>query len=273
MPKKNEPRLDKTSTSGPTPPIPPATSRARSKADRREAAQAELAERKRRERRRTILIQAGVGLAVVVIVAAVAVFFLTKKDDDKIVGDTTAPPGLTSDGGILFGAADAPVTLSAVEDFQCPICQEFEKANADLLKSYRDGSQVAVEYRPIAFLDRMSSTKYSSRADNAAACVLAASGKDAWLTFHQDLYENQPAEQSAGLPDSKLISMASDAGATGDSVATCINDQQYAGWVQKTTQDTLEDVTGTPTLYVNGTKLSGFDADTITKAVAAAGGS
>ncbi len=243
-----------------------------SKSERRAAAAVLMKEQKRRARRRTIVVQTGIGALVVVLVIAVTSIVLSRRGPD---GDATPPPGLTSDGAIRFGTDGAGVTVQAVEDFQCPVCQQFEKTNAALLAGYRDGGEVAVEYRPIAFLDRMSSTEYSSRALNASACVLAESGKEAWLTFHQALYDNQPPEQSKGLPDSDLISMAADAGADGDDVASCINDRRYDGWVQQTTEDTMgkNGVTGTPTVFVNGKKLDGFDADTITAAVEAAGAS
>ena len=138
----------------------------------------------------------------VAIVVGITLAVLSQRDSGG--RGRPAPPGLTSDGAVRFGAADAPVTLQAVEDFQCPICQQFESTNADLLRSYRDGDQVAVEYRPIAFLDRMSSTEYSTRALNASMCVLEDAGKDAWLKYHQSLYANQPPENGAGLPDSDL---------------------------------------------------------------------
>ena len=239
----------------------------------RRAAAARLAqEQKRKERRRTIAFQATIGLVVVAIVVGVTIAVLSHRSSS---GDGTAatPPGLTSDGAVRFGAADAPVTLQAVEDFQCPICQQFEQTNGDLLKSYREGDQVAVEYRPIAFLDKMSSTQYSTRALNASMCVLDDAGPDAWMKYHEALYANQPAEQSAGLPDSQLEGMATDAGATGSGVAGCIEDRTYGDWAAKQTAAVFKngDVTGTPTLFVNGTKLDGFDTATIQQAVSAAG--
>lgn len=261
-----------------TPHLPPVPSpdgdnSKEAKSERRAAAAALLREQKRQARRRSVIIQVAVGALVVAIVIAVTAIVLSRRDTGD-TGDATPPPGLTADGAIRFGPDDAPVTLQAVEDFQCPICRQFESTNADLLAQYRDGGQVAVEYRPIAFLDRMSSTEYSSRALNASACVLAADGKDAWLAFHGELYDKQPPEQSEGLPDGDLISLAADAGSGGDDVKACIEDRRYDDWVKQTTAATLDDdVTGTPTIFVNGTKLDGFDADTITEAVTAASAS
>lgn len=254
-----------------TPNLPPVPGDGESSGPgRREVAAQFARDQKRQARRRTILIQGAIGLIVVALVGVGTVVVLSQRDsgsDSAGSGGSGTPAGLTSDGAVRFGAADAPITLQAVEDFQCPICQQFEAANADLLESYRDGDDVAVEYRPIAFLDQMSSTDYSSRATNASMCVLDDSGQDAWLSYHEALYANQPAEGGAGLSDSDLVSMAEDAGA-GDGVESCIEDRRFDDWVQQTTDAAFADgVTGTPTVFVNGTQLDGFDPATIEQAV------
>lgn len=258
-----------------TPDLPPVHGHGPPRGSNRRAVAAQLAREKRSARRRKILTQVAVGLVVVAVVVAVTIAVLSQRDSDVgSAGSGTTPPGLTSGGAVRFGAAGVPVTLQAVEDFQCPVCQQFESANANLLESYRDGDQVAVEYRPIAFLDRMSSSEYSSRALNASMCVLEDAGKDPWLDYHQSLYATQPAEGGSGLPDSDLVSMANDVGAAGDDVESCIEDRRYDDWAQQTTKAAFADgVSGTPTLFVNGTKLDAFDSATIERAVSAAGGS
>ncbi|MGD9960843.1 DsbA family protein [Nocardioides sp.] len=242
-----------------------------SKSERRAEVAQLMREKKIRARRRTIVLQALVGLVAVIAVVATTVVVLNNRGPGS---SATPPPGLTADGAVRFGADDAPVVLQAVEDFQCPVCRQFESDAGDLLRGYREGTDVAVEYRPIAFLDRMSSTEYSSRALNASMCVLEASGKDAWLRYHQALFDNQPEEGGEGLPDSELVSMASTVGATSDDVRSCIEDRRYDDWAQETTDAAFDNgVSGTPTIFVNGSKLGGFDNATITSAVEDASGS
>lgn len=242
MTKKNTPNL---------PPVP--GDRPSPGSERRAAASRLVRDQKFRARRRTIVSQVAIGLVVVAAVVAVTIAVLSQRDSDSGSSSFsgTTPPGLTSDGAVRFGAA-----------------------NGDLLTSYREGDQVAVEYRPIAFLDRMSSTEYSSRALNASMCVLEDAGNEAWLTYHQSLYMNQPAEGGDGLPDSDLVSMAQDAGASGDGVESCIEDRRYDDWALQTTKAAFAgEVTGTPTIFVNGAKLDGFDSASIEAAVADATGS
>lgn len=161
---------------------------------------------------------------------------------------TAAPPGTTP-----------KATVTLIEDFQCPACRAFESQFSDALAQLRADPDVAVDYQPIAFLDRMSTTDYSTRAANASACVAQSTGGrngfQTWLAFHNLLYANQPAEGGAGLADGELVSIAKQAGA--DGVSQCIKDGQFKDWTKQATQAALAaGMQGTPTVLINGTKYS-----------------
>jgi protein-disulfide isomerase len=94
-------------------------------------------------------------VAVVVVLVTVAVLAGQGGGTKTVEG---APAGVSKQGGIFVGAEDAPVTLTMVEDFQCPACRQFESANKTLLDGYAAGQDVRLEYRPIAILDRASTT-------------------------------------------------------------------------------------------------------------------
>lgn len=251
------------------PPLPGDGGRAR-----RDAAAAALAERRQAERRRRVLLQVVIGVVVVLVAVGVTVLALAGRGDTPSAGGSgsasaTPPAQVDAKGAYVMGTDQPKVTIEVVEDFQCPICRQFEETSGSLLDGYIGGGEVQVRYRTIAFLDRMSSTEYSTRALNASACVMP-SGDQVWKSFHDALFANQPPEQGDGLPDSELVSLAEQAGAPA-SVASCIQDQTYRGWTAATTKAAFDDgVTGTPTLYVDGTKLDSFDPDTIKAAVESA---
>ncbi len=230
----------------------------------RSAAAQEVLEADRRRRRRNGLIQIAVVVAVVAAVIGGTVVALKGGDDAAVAG--SAPSGVTADGGYVIGNPEAPVTVQVVEDFQCPVCQQFEAVAGAMLDEYAAGDDVNVEYRGIAFLDRASSTEYSSRALNASACVIDSSDAEVWKEFHRQMYAQQPAEGGAGLRDSELIGIAEDAGA--EDVDSCIADRTWAEWVKATTDAAFDDdVDGTPTVFVNGEKTADFDPATIQAAV------
>lgn len=208
-------------------------------------------------------------LAVVAIGGTIAVLKI-QNDKDEITGPIVAPTAVNENGGIYVGDLDADVTVTIVEDFQCPACRSFETMSSDLLTAWAaEDSGVRLEYRPIAFLDRASSTEYSSRAANAAFCV-ANQGPSYFLAFHNMLFENQPAEGTAGLPDDDIIGLAMLTGVNESSIGTCIRERTHDGWIQQQTREVLKEVDGTPTVFVNDEMLTNPTPARLTAAVEAA---
>jgi protein-disulfide isomerase len=216
---------------------------------------AEALARAHAERRRRAIV-GGVTAAVLVVIAVVVVVVV--QTQRTTTSATAAVPGHTVAGGaaVQVGQASAPVTVDLYEDFQCPTCKAFEQlTGATVAQLVSDGS-IKVNYRPIAILDRFSSTEYSTRALNAAGVVADAAGADAFLTFHGLLFANQPAENSAGLSDDELIAFAKQAGASGSTVEARIRDRQYGDWTKKVTDAASKSgLQGTPTIRIDGKDL------------------
>ena len=172
------------------------------------------------------------------------------------VGGENVPGNVLADGAVRIGEPDAEVTVRVVMDLQCPVCQAFEDANGQVLAdAVRDGT-AAVEYQVISFLDRASTTEYSSRAGNAAFCV-ANSGLDDYQTWLSEMYARQPAEGGDGLPDSALIEIAETTGYTDAAVADCITGRQYDSYLRTKTDEALDSgVSGTPTVHVDDREIT-----------------
>lgn len=211
-------------------------------------------------RRRLMLVSAAVGL--LVLFAAVIGFGLYRSDHAAVV----VPQGATGNG-IPVGKSDAPVTMDLFEDFQCPVCAKFEKVTGPTVDDLIHAGTVRVVYHPVAFLDRLSSTQYSSRASAAAGCA-AVDG--IYPKFAGALFTQQPPEGGDGLPTEKLISIGKAAGA-GPDFAGCVQDGTFAGWTsQLTDAASRSGVTGTPTVLINGHQLQDRTPAGLRAAVAAA---
>jgi protein-disulfide isomerase len=239
----------------------------------RETREAKAAERRlaaqRAESRRKNGIRAGIGVAVLVVVVAFVAILMAQRNS---TGDSTAVPANTggpANGVITVGQASAPVEVTVYEDFQCPYCKQFEESSNDLITSYVEAGKVQVKYHPMAFLGEASSTRYSTRALNAAGCVVNST-PSAFEKFHDLLYANQPAENTAGLPDAKILDYAQQAGA-GD-ISSCVKDLRYEGWTKRVTDQASKDgVVSTPTVFVDGTKLDNvLDHTAVKSAIEAA---
>ncbi|WP_328388885.1 DsbA family protein [Nocardia sp. NBC_00416] len=232
----------------------------------------------RADRNRKIAIQVGVAAVLVALVAAIGIGLAVRNSGSDDVGPV--PAVATDNGAIRIGQPDAKATVRIVADMQCPICKQFEIDHAELLnKSVSDGT-AAVEYNIVGYLDKMSSTEYSTRAANASYCV-ADTGTDNYQTWLKLMFEQQPPEGGAGLTDEQLIAIAQQAGYTDPTIAGCITDRKFDGFVAAESKDSLsEGIDGTPTVFVNGEQVKltanatgqGFDTAPLADAIQAAAG-
>jgi protein-disulfide isomerase len=239
---------------------------------RAERAAAAILEQQRQERRRRTWTITGVVAGLVAIVVVLFVVQSTRDTAGEKLTSTSVPDGVTNTYGVVVGDANAPKTVQIYEDFQCPVCAEFEKATSEKLLAAVDAGTIKIDYRMVSFLDRASTNKYSSRALNAAAVVLDTSGVEVFQKFHALLFENQPAEGSAGLSDDQLIEYAVEAGASESDVRPGIESDTFDSWVNNT-QDQMSKngVRGTPSVFVDG-EFAGSDLQSsIDAALGAAG--
>jgi protein-disulfide isomerase len=226
--------------------------------------------RQERRRRRTV-----VGVVVLVVLAlVVGVGVAVQAGRDSGGGTSAAPSGTTSDGaGFALGESGAPVTVEVYEDFLCPACRTFEEARGQTLAELVDAGTIRIVYRPIALLDRASTDRYSTRALNASACVADAAGTDGFVSYHERLFAEQPAEGGPGLPDDRLAELAAEAGAGGDDVGRCIDDLQFRAWAADVTDTASKaGVNGTPTVLVAGERVEVPTPENLRAAVERAAG-
>lgn len=234
------------------------------------------------DRRRSLIFKIAAVVVLIVLAGGITFWAINSNSEDSATGGSATPTVLTENGSIRITGAPAgaqpKAVLTVVEDFQCPACGAFEQTSGSTLVDLGKRADVAVDYRPIAFLDR-GQTSYSANAMNASLCVAEAIGKDGdktkWLTFHNTLFANQRAEGSSGFTDDELNKMANDAGVQG--VKTCISDKQFGQWVAKQTKTVTNEkdaagqpFPGTPHVSLNGTTLEGKDPASLTSAVDAA---
>jgi len=246
-------------------PTPPAGGAARpqgARAERTRAAQhaAEIrraaAARELRNRNRVVTL-----IAVTALIAVVGVGYAVEAGRDT-TGQRAAVPGNVVDRyAFAVGADEAPVVVDVYEDFMCPFCGQFEARSGDLVDEYA-GSRVRFRYHVISFLDRASSSDYSTRAANALAVVLDTAGPKVAKRFHDALYARQPEEGGAGLSDDQLVSLAVAVGADRSRVEAPIRRLAFAQWVRNATDAASKaGVNQTPTVLVDGTAVSGVSID------------
>jgi protein-disulfide isomerase len=221
---------------------------------------------RRRQADPKVLGMAGGGIAIIVVVVVLVLVLTggksntTASDLPKVGSCATGLPGC-SDVAALFkgipqkqfvlGSPFAPVTMVEYIDLQCPFCQEFEtQVFPDILKKYVRTNKLKVEMRPLDFIGTD-----SSRGRNA---MIAAAQQNKAFQFAEILYFNQKTENTGWLNDAMVgQAAASIPGLQVQKVMTERNSSSVQSQAKTfDAQQTADQVTGTPTLFVgkSGTK-------------------
>ncbi|WP_072312815.1 DsbA family protein [Agrococcus sp. Marseille-P2731] len=256
------------------------------RAQARDQARKMQEERRRKERVKKGLTIGGIIVAAVAIVAIVAIVIV-----NSIRPAGPGPENMASNGIVIgqdFVAERTAATpaegeptpteprediiqIEIYQDYMCPICGDFDEANAATLEQLLSTGAATVEIHPISILDRASlGTKFSTRSGAAAACV-AEFAPDSFWDFNAAMFDNQPAEASSGLSNDEIIAVTEAAGIdTTTGIAECINDGRFMSWVtEATTRAGTQPLPGTdgvvadrtPTVLVNGQQYPGAAAD------------
>ena len=189
------------------------------------------------------------GIAAVVLFAAIVSVgvYIAKRPAEIVV-----PQNATS-LGVPVGNPAAKATIDIYQDFQCPVCKQFEQVSGPTIDQLVASGQAKLVYHPVAILDRNSADNYSTRAAAAAGC---AADDKVFPQYLKLLYANQPEEGGPGLTTEQLTEFGKQAGA-GPNFGQCVSDQTHAGWVTALTDQASKDgLSGTPTVKVNGKQIS-----------------
>lgn len=216
---------------------------------------------KAQERRTTVLVV--IGTVVALTLFAGVVWFIIQQSKVPPLEEATLPAGGDLTGGILIGqdlraggeVPEGAIRVDIYEDFMCPVCATFEMVNADDLEELVAAGDIALYIHPLAFLNHYSQgTDYSTRSASAVATIADGSPEHV-LDFTRLLYMNQPEQNSRGLSDEEMASIAIQVGVPED-VANSIKDGKFKAWALAATDKASQDqVRGTPSVMVDGTLL------------------
>jgi protein-disulfide isomerase len=148
------------------------------------------------------------------------------------------------------GPAGAPVTVVAFSDFQCPFCSRAVPTLHEIEKQYGNKVRIAFKQLPLPFHDK---------AHLAAQAALAANEQGKFWAYHDKLFENQ---QQLDRPS--LEKYAQDLGLDMGKFKKALDSGKFKDKVDAEAKEGgAVGATGTPTFFINGSKLVGaqpFDA-------------
>ena len=150
-----------------------------------------------------------------------------------------------------LGDENAPVTIVEYSDYECPFCAKFFNESLASVKSqYINTGKVKLVYKdfPLTNIHLQ-----AQKAAEAARCVREELGDDAYWRMHDIIFERQDL-----LGVSSYKQWARELGANGGSFDNCLDSGRYAEAVENDLNEGVAlGVTGTPTFFINGTKVVG----------------
>jgi len=184
-------------------------------------------------------------------------FYVTPDGDHAVIGDIIPfgakpfdPARKTLEKGITGpsrGPKNAAVTIVEFGDLQCPACKAAQPAIESLIASEPDARFVFQNF-PLEMHN------WAAKGAAYADCVAQASN-DAFWKFIAKTYETQ-SDITAENADEKLTALADGAGVKGSDIAVCASTPVPKAHVEASLAlGKSVNVTGTPTLFINGRSI------------------
>jgi protein-disulfide isomerase len=149
------------------------------------------------------------------------------------------------------GPKDAPVMIVEFGDLQCPACK-LAQPTIEALVAAEPNTRFVFQNFPLEMHN------WSAKGAAYADCVGRAPNGAFWK-FIAKTYEMQ-ATITAENADEKLTALADGAGVKGADIAACATKPETKAHVDASIAlGRSVDVTGTPTLFINGRKIGSFD--------------
>ena len=151
------------------------------------------------------------------------------------------------------GPKDAPVMIVEFGDLQCPACKAAQPT-IEALVAAEPNARFVFQNFPLEMHN------WAGRGAAYADCVGRASN-DAFWKFVSKTYEHQSDITKENV-DEKLKGIADESGVKGADIAACADKPETKANVDASIKLGKEkdiDVTGTPTVFINGRKIGNFD--------------
>ena len=143
-----------------------------------------------------------------------------------------------------FGKTDAPITITAFIDFECPFCARSYPVFKEVMDTYGPAIQIVFKHLPLQSIH--------PRAYPAAIASTCAQEQDAFWPFYDKTFSALQFDDEAFLRYARELNLNT------TQFLSCIDAERY---VKNIEQDIVDAVAvgaqGTPTYFLNNTKIEG----------------
>lgn len=148
----------------------------------------------------------------------------------------------------LKGNTDSSIKLVEYSDLQCPACAQMEPIVKDVLDQY--GDQISFEYKHFPL-------PMHSLAETASKAAEAAGQQDAFFEYHDLLFTNQQTWSVSPNAMAMFVQYAKELNLDLDQFKKQMNASLIKDKINSEKQEGLAaGVTGTPTFFLNGQKMT-----------------
>ena len=202
------------------------------------------------------------GALVVVLVVVLGVFIATSGGSNsgelvKALEDANANLPTDMVDGAKIGSDDAPVKITAFEDFQCPFCLKFTaEQEGEIIEQFVKTGRVQLDYQHLPILGTE-----SVRTALASQC---AADQNKFWQFHNRVFLEQARNDQVGdeklnvgrLSDDNLKKFAGEVGLDTAEFNTCFDSSEHLDLITEQQRVAKQfGITGTPGFLVNGQPL------------------
>ncbi len=157
-------------------------------------------------------------------------------------------------GAPLKGPKNAPVTIVAFSDFQCPFCSRAVPTLHELEKQYGNKIKVAFKHQPLPF---------HQNAKPAAMASMAANEQGKFWEYHDKLFANQSA-----LDRPSLERYAEELKLDMGKFKAALDSNKFDAYISADSAEGMRvGANGTPTFFINGRQLVGAQPTDSFKAI------
>jgi protein-disulfide isomerase len=160
--------------------------------------------------------------------------------------------GLVSANSASLGPKDAPINVVVFSDFECPFCKNAARIIKQVAAS--DGKNLRFTFRHLPL--RMH--RWARTAAEATACAQLQNGQGFWK-LHDMIFDNQATLTVENAKSRVLEYVGTISELDLPKLQECLANKTSSAMVSEDIRFALaNDITGTPTFFVNGYKVQGI---------------
>ena len=147
-----------------------------------------------------------------------------------------------------YGSGKHMITIYA--DFQCPACISYSQSVGALLETYAQDNKATIVYKQFPL------TQIHKNAYRDAIAALCSAEQGKYMEYKKTLYALEADKAGATVTDVDRVEIARANGLDAAAMTQCLADNRYAAQVDaEMAEGDAAGVTGTPTTYLDGSKL------------------